>query len=273
MKSRTLNALLVVLALLVVSGCATVARPAGEADAVEPAEAWARVLARHVDDAGRVDFRGMAVDRADLDRYVRWVYDHSPESHPHLFPGREDVLAFHLNAYNALAMHSVIEAGFPPSLAGPTKVRFFWLNKIRVGGRELSLYYYENKVIRAFGEARIHFALNCMSVGCPALPRVPFNAAMLETQLQRETVKFMNDPKHVRVDVAARTAWLSEIFDFFPSDFLAVAPSLLDYVNRFRAQKVPADYSVRFISYDWTVNSQPSRQAEATGSRQEAAPR
>ncbi len=259
MSSRLGNALLVMLAFLVVSGCATVARPAGEADTQEPIAAWARVLARHVDDAGRVDFRGVARDRADLDRYVRWVYDHSPESHPALFPGRDDALAFHLNAYNALALHSVIEAGFPQTLAGATKVRFFWLNKIRVGGREQSLYDYENKVIRLLGEARVHFALNCMSVGCPDLPRAPFNAAMLDIQLQRETVKFMNDPKHVRVDVASRTAWLSEIFDFFPADFLAVAPNFLDYVNRFRAEKVPGDYRVKFIPYDWTVNSQPSR--------------
>ncbi|MBL8518277.1 MAG: DUF547 domain-containing protein [Betaproteobacteria bacterium] len=243
--------------LLLLAGCASVPRPQADAptDTREPIEAWARVLERFVDDAGRVDFKALAADRADLNRYVAWVYDHSPLSHPAHFPARESALAFHLNAYNALSMHNVIESGIPDTLAGFAKVRFFWLAKVRVGGQEISLYDYENKLIRTLGEPRVHFALNCMSVGCPTLPRVPFSAAMLETQLQRETVRFMNDPRHVRVDRAARTVWLSEIFDFFTADFLAVAPSLTTYANRYRAEPLPSDYAVRFIPYDWTVNA------------------
>lgn len=250
---------LVVAILLLMAGCASVPRPetSSPPDVREPIEAWAQVLEQFVDEQGRVDYRALARDRSALNRYVGWVYDHSPESHPQLFTDRAAVLAFHLNAYNALSMHNILESGTPDSLAGFAKVRFFWLAKVRVGGADISLYDYENKVIRALGEPRVHFALNCMSVGCPTLPRVPFTRALLETQLQRETVRFMNDPRHVRVDHGTRTAWLSEIFDFFPADFLAVAPSLIDYANRYRAEPVPKDYGVKFIPYDWTVNAWP----------------
>jgi len=58
----------------------------------------------------------------------------------------------------------------------------------------------------------------------------------------------------VRVDAAAREAWLSGIFEFYPRDFLAKAPSLMAYVNRYRAVPIPEDFRIRFLEYDWTVN-------------------
>ena len=38
----------------------------------------------------------------------------------------------------------------------------------------MSLYTLENDVIRPLGDERVHFALNCMVVSCPRLPRVAF---------------------------------------------------------------------------------------------------
>ena len=251
--------LLLALMLSIAAGCATVSGPAGPAPSPTspPYDAWSAVLKEFVDEQGRVDFRGLAANRAELDRFVAWIYAHSPTSDPALFRDRSAVLAFHLNAYNALSMYNVIESGFPHTLAGFAKVRFFYLTRLQVGRQPISLYDYENKVIRAIGEARIHFALNCMAVGCPALPREPFRAESREAELEREAITFMNDARHVRIDEAARTVWLSEIFDFFPEDFLAQAPSLSAYVNRYRTIKVPEDYAVRFMPYDWTVNAQP----------------
>ena len=250
---------LLILMFGVVGGCATVAGPGGPAPATEtpPYDAWSAVLQQFVDERGRVNFRGVAAKRTELDRFVHWVYARSPESDPALFRDRNAALAFHLNAYNALAMYHVIESGFPRTLDGFAKVGFFYLARLQVGRRPISLYDYENKVIRPMGEPRIHFALNCMVVGCPALPRVPFRAETLEAQLQRETVNFMNDERHVRIDDAVQTVWLSEIFDFYTADFLAQSPSLLAYVNRFRTVKVPLHYAVRYKPYDWTINAQP----------------
>jgi hypothetical protein len=52
----------------------------------------------------------------------------------------------------------------------------------------------------------------------------------------------------------SREVWLSAIFDFYTADFLAHAPSLIAYVNRYRAVQVAADFKVRFLEYHWTVN-------------------
>ena len=70
---------------------------------------WDRVLKRFVTETGRVDYRALKADPADLDQYVSQLAAHSPVSHPQDFPARESQLAYWINAYNALVMKSVIE--------------------------------------------------------------------------------------------------------------------------------------------------------------------
>lgn len=247
------------LATLLLAGCASVSRPVHSptADIAPPYEAWARVLDKYVDDQGRINFAGVAKDRTDLDRFVAYVYDVGPNNQPQRFPTPEHVLAFHINAYNALAMHKVIESGIPQTLAGLKKIGFFYLGKVQVGGEPISLYDYENKVIRALNEPRIHVALNCMSIGCPRLPREPFLPEKLDQQLDREARLFYNEARNVEVNESAKLLRLSEILDFYTADFLAKAPSLAAYVNRYRRAPVPENYATEFIPYDWTINRQP----------------
>lgn len=247
------------LAVFVLGGCASVPRPSSTPAPVgaPPYETWARVLTKFVDDEGRINFAAVANDRADLDRFVAYVYDNGPNNQPQLFPARADVLAFHINAYNALAMHNVIEGGIPDSLSGLKKLSFFYLRKVQVGGQPISLYDYENKVIRSLGEPRIHVALNCMSIGCPRLPREPFLPEKLDAQLDREAKRFFNELRNVSADDTSRVLRLSEILSFYSSDFLAHAPSLAAYANRYRDTNVPESYAIRFVPYDWTINRQP----------------
>jgi hypothetical protein len=222
---------------VVVAACSTavpVPPAAGLSDARDPGRAWAAVLRRFVDEEGRVDFAGLAADRGDLDTFVAWVARVGPASAPATFPTREDRLACHLNAYNALAMYNVVDAGIPETLAGLRKVPFLFLREVQVGGERMSLHAYENRVIRPLGEERVRFALHCMARGCPRLPRASFTAVGLEPELDRETRRF------------------------FAEDFLARAPSLVAYVNRHRGDPpIPDGYEVEFIPYDWRINGQP----------------
>ncbi len=131
-----------------------------------PDEAWARVLQRAVDRQGRLDFTLVARDRTDLDAYLAYVAQVSPHTHAALFPSRPDALAYYLNSYNALALYGVMLKQ-PSDFDGfPARVQFFKLTTYRVGGQSVSLYDYENTIIRPLGEPRVHFALNCMVVGC-----------------------------------------------------------------------------------------------------------
>ena len=245
-----------------VSGCASVRAPvsATPSTGAPPYEAWARVLQKHVDAEGRVNFAGLANDRADLDRVVAFVYANGPNNRPDLFPTRQHDLAFHINAYNALSIYKVIETGIPETNAGLRKVFFFAFGKVQVGGQPVSLYDYENKVIRPLGDPRIHMALNCMSVSCPRLPREPFLPETLDQQLERETKYFFSEPRNLKVDSVNKVVTTSEILKFFAEDFLLTAPSLIAFINRYRAgapAKIPEDFRVDYFPYDWTINRQP----------------
>lgn len=233
-------------------------------------EPWTQVLQRYVDDQGMVDYRGLADDREILDQYVKAVETYSPESHPNLFPTRQDALAFYINAYNAQVFKGVLARGPEEKSVWRGLVsglEFFGRMKIVVGGRTTNLRNLENKDIReAFGEPRIHAALNCASIGCPRLPREAFLPEQLEEQLDAAMTEWVSSSYHVKVDDGARTVFLNKIFDWFKDDFLTYersagvrSPSLIGYVNRFRdsASQIPADYKVKFLPYDKAVNKQP----------------
>jgi len=245
----------VVVGVLVAARFAVRPVPTGPPPSAEAAHAaWTRVLERFVNERGEVDFRGLSRDRGDLDRYLRFVADTRLDQ----LAAPDERLAHMINAYNALSMWHVIESGIPDSHAGWRKLVFFVFWKLPVDGRALSLYHFENDVIRPFtrslNDPRVHFALNCSAVACPELPRTPFEAESLERQLERETRAFFERPENLRIDHASRTVWLSEILDFYTEDFVPdAAPSLIAFANRYAPTPAPSDYTVRFTPYDWTI--------------------
>jgi len=241
------------------------AYPAQAADLqqYETAQAsWTQTLEQFVDDQGRTDFRALAENADDLTHFVRFIESASPASNPELFTTQDEVLAYHLNAYNALAMYGVISENIPADFDSFFKrLRFFKFRSVVIGGQKTSLQDYENDVIRLFGEPRVHFALNCMVRDCPRLPMQPFKAETLEQQLESAAQEFFNKDKHIRVDANKRILYVSKILDFYTEDFVSSGEDkeLLNYVNRYASMKVPKGYKVKFIDYDWTINQQPKQ--------------
>ncbi len=160
----------------------------------------------------------------------------------------------------------------------PGKVRFFAFNRILLGGERMSLYQLENGIVRArFPEPRIHFALNCASIGCPRLPREAFDPARLDAQLEREARAFVSEPRNFEIQHEARTVWLSAIFDWYDVDFTdwvqrvsgGSEGTLLDAVARWLPPSQAAElrertqgYRVRFRPYDWRLNDRASAPKE-----------
>lgn len=207
---------------------------------------WGTVLDRFVDDAGRVDFAAIRSSSGALRAQVEFVGRTAPES----LESPDAAMAFLLNSYNCLAMSHAALSGLEPA----SKVRFFFLSRHTVGGRRLSLRALENDLIRTRGDPRVHFALNCMVRGCPRLPRQPFRAEDLQARLNRAAVEFFAAERHVRVDDREKTVHFSSILKWYREDFLERAPSLIEYANRYREDKIPAGYRVEFLPYDWTLN-------------------
>jgi hypothetical protein len=88
--------------------------------------------------------------------------------------------------------------------------------------------------------------------GCPRLPRAPFSAGELDPVLDAAAREFFADPRHVRVE--GDRVLFSSILKWYDEDFLAEAPSLIAYANRYRAEPLPAELEVGFLDYDWTLN-------------------
>jgi len=223
-------------------------------------DTWEKVLGQFVNAQGQTDFVALVKQTEDLQRYVDFVAQVSPRTVPALFETDAQILAYHINTYNALVMHSVIAAGIPADFDGFFKrLRFFKLRDIVIGGEVTSLYDYENDVIRPLGEPMVHFALNCMVKDCPRLPQTVFVGETLDHDLTELSTAFFNKRKHIVVDNKKEVVFVSEILDFYTEDFVATGrrQDLLPYINQFHHGVIPAHYEVEFIDYDWTINQQP----------------
>lgn len=239
------------------------------------------MLGEYVNHQGRVNYTGLQQNSADLDAYFSLISQYSPDATPSLFADEDARLAYWINAYNAAAMNivltyypitSVDDISSPKALFFiPGKWRFFVFNHAQFGGVYTNLYYLENSLIRErFTDPRIHFALNCASVGCPHLPRYAFTGPLLDQQLDRETRKFFSQTRNFRIDHQQKLIFVSSILDWYQGDFidwLAVNypektnHHLLDYIALYvdaetavTLAEMRENYSIEFLTYDWTLN-------------------
>ncbi|XXF77233.1 DUF547 domain-containing protein [Myxococcaceae bacterium GXIMD 01537] len=184
---------------------------------------YARVL-RHVRPDGGVDFSAIGHSRAELDGFVRSLATFSPRSRPDLFPTSEDALAYWLNAYHALVLQAVVD-GYPylESVEQPWPGRFWWGRSWAVGGRRLTLWALEHRILQEeFRDPRIHLALFRGTRGGPPLDGAPFQAEFIDAQLNDAARRFVADKHNVRMD--GNTVHLARVFETYREDFLAALP-------------------------------------------------
>ena len=217
---------------------------------------------------GMVDYDAFAASPA-FARYLGQLSAFDPAA-----LGRDDQLAFWINAYNAYTIQLVTSHHERESIRNINKSFGFergfgpWRQKLAVvGGHAWSLDEIEQDIIRRrFGEPRIHFALVCAAMGCPPLRSEAYAGARLEPQLDDQARLFiLGSPTKNHVDVAARTVYLSPIFVEF-RDYIKDFGGSEAAVGRFIARYVPAgaerdllvsgNFTVEKTSYDWQLNSQ-----------------
>jgi len=163
-----------------------------------------------------------------------------------------DQLAYYLNAYNAWMLKKAVDA-YPVESLLNTDKEVYKRKDIKVGGKVMSLDILEHEVIREkFEEARIHFALNCASKGCPALDKKAFQGATLDAHLHSLTADFLNSSNGAKQK--GNTLHLSQLFDWFAKDFKGASPdgTVIGFVKQYK--KVSGSPQISFLDYSWELN-------------------
>jgi hypothetical protein len=223
-----------------------------------PHELWTEVLKKHAKD-GRVRYAALKADPAALNEYLGYVAKYSPDAAPDLFPAREDKLAYALNAYNAYIVRAVVDHYPVRSVKDIGTIPFDVFKKLEFpfGGRFSSLEEWETAIRETYKDPRIHFALNCASLGCPRLPGEAFEPDDLGDQLERETKIFLGEERNVKVE--GNAVKLSSIFKWYRKDFeeARTAAGKADGLEgwlRDNGVKVPEGAALQFVDYDWGLN-------------------
>lgn len=203
------------------------------------------LLGKYVDPEGRVRYSDLKSSEAQLDRYLNALVAHPPSKGD----SRSARMAYWINAYNAYTI-KVILKNYPVSSIMDLEDGNIWdVRWIEIEDRTLSLNDIEHEILRAeFGDARIHFAVNCAAASCPPLWNRAFTATNLEEALTDRTSAFINDDKYNQI--FPDRARLSRIFDWYRSDF----GDLTDYINEYSMTQLDPNAEIAFNEYDWSLN-------------------
>ena len=231
---------------------------------------FTRVLQRHVDEAGSVDYDGLsATSDGELHSYVQDLATVSLKGWP-----REDRLAFWINAYNALTLKLIVEHypvqniwAITPGPAEPKEDSPFQIEVGRVADTVRTLDEIEHEIIRQrFDEPRIHFALVCAAQSCPRLRREAYRGDVLDAQLDDQARTFLHDEEKNRIPAGPDRIALSRILKWYGSDFGPSTDALQRFIARYfdgpvRRTLGTAGYRITYRSYDWSLNAQSSGRA------------
>jgi hypothetical protein len=235
--------------------------------------AWDALVRQHVrwlpdNKQSRVDYAAFSRQRAELKKVLD-SYSAVTRADFDAWP-RAERMAFLVNAYNAFTVELILTR-YPDLksikdlgtlLRSPWKNEFFTL----LGDRR-HLDWIEHEQLRPkYGDPRVHAAVNCASIGCPALRNEAFTAARLEAQLEDGMIRFLADRTRNRVrdgrlEVSAIFKWFREDFEKGQQGFGRVEDVFAKYAAqltdkpdeqaRLRARSVPVDH----LDYDWSLNA------------------
>ena len=202
------------------------------------------LLRKHVRN-GRVNYAALKTS-GELAPLIRQISEIDPAA----LSG--DARKAHLiNAYNLLVIHQALE-NYPLKSVLDVK-GFFDGTKHQVGGRQLTLNQLEKDLLlKEYRDARLHFVLVCGALGCPPLIPEAYAAGKLEQQLDRQTIRALNDQTFIRP--TSDGAALSQIFEWYRADFGGSDAGIRSFINKYRDADLSDDAKLTYYTYDWALN-------------------
>lgn len=171
--------------------------------------------------------------------------------------------AYWINLYNALTVR-LVTAAYPVQSVRDLGEAWFsigpWDDVVAtVAGRDLTLNDIEHEILRPiWHDNRIHYAVNCASLGCPNMVPVAFTAANTERLLEESAKAYVNHPRGVRVAEDGRRVVVSSVYRWYREDFGDDEADVLKHLARYAEPKL-ADRLRAFdgdvdYAYDWALN-------------------
>jgi Protein of unknown function, DUF547 len=228
--------------------------------------AWNRLLKTYVrpspDGLNRVNYA--ALKRQGLEPLRAYIRDLEQVDYRAL--DKAEQFAFLANLYNAKTVEIVAERypvksikdirlggdGFAWFTGGPWKAKV-----LTVGGMQLSLDDIEHRILRPiFKDPRVHYAVNCASIGCPNLGTEAFTGAKLNAQLEAAARAYVNSRRGVAAE-RGRVV-VSSIFIWYKADFGGTDQGVLEHLRQYAssplARQLAKVSSIDDHRYDWGLN-------------------
>lgn len=223
--------------------------------------AWDRFLARYLlvvpDGANRLRYAAVtAADRSRLQGYLDALAATRISRY-----ARPEQFAFWVNLYNALTVAVVLDTYPVDSIrdisSGLFSVGPWDDERLAVEGVALSLNDIEHRILRPiWDDPRIHYAVNCASIGCPDLQAQAFTAENAESRLEQGARTYINSPRGVRFEHDA--LHVSSLYNWFREDFGGSEAGVIRHLRRYAdpalAQRLEKTATIAGYGYDWALN-------------------
>jgi len=215
---------------------------------------------------GTTAVRYKAVDESGrqlVDDYIEQLADIDPRT-----LNRPEQFAYWVNLYNAVTVQVVLDNPDEDSI---TKMGDGWFNSgpwddelVTIADQAVTLNDIEHRILRPIWlEKRIHFVVNCASIGCPNLSAQALTAANTQDQLAAAELAFINNPKGISIDSDGDLV-ISKIFQWYGSDFANNESEFVRYLSQVIARAPDAKVTPELLArkfgdasyeYDWSVNA------------------
>jgi len=172
-------------------------------------------------------------------------------------------MAYWINLYNAVTVQLILDNPGVASIRDISGSGLFsagpWDQKrISVEGQALSLNDIEHRILRPiWRDPRIHYAVNCASVGCPNLATAAYRSAGLQQALDAAARAYVNDPRGVTISNGRIR--VSRIYDWFIEDFGGDEAGILRHLARYAEpglkSRLSAASALSGTQYDWSLNA------------------
>ena len=205
-------------------------------------------LEKHVAN-GKVDYTTIKKNQSELDELLKIADGIAVK-----VTDANNYKSFWINAYNISVIKGIID-NYPTKSPLDTS-GFFDRTTYNLAGKEITLNDIEHKLLRAkFKDARFHFVLVCGAIGCPPLINEAYMPNKVEAQLESQTIKALNG-NFLKVNTKKKKVEASEIMKWYKEDFTMDGITEIEFINKYRTEKIPSNFKLTYFTYNWNLNKQ-----------------